>query len=186
MNNLDELKSKALVCQQCPLHKTRTNVVWGEGNEDANIMLIGEAPGKNEDIQGRPFVGRSGKLLDQLLAEKGLSREKNVFIANIVKCRPPENRKPIQEEKETCLPYLLKQIDIMRPDMIVLLGATALNALIDEKAKISKVRGNWIEWRNGVWVMPTFHPSALLRNPKLKELERDDFAKVAAKEGINV
>ncbi len=180
------LKNKALVhlndqirvCRKCELHKSRTQTVFGEGDEKAGIFIIGEGPGSNEDQQGRPFVGRSGKLLDKILADYGLSREENVFIGNIVKCRPPDNRKPLPVERETCISYLLEQIELIDPDIIVLLGATALNGIIDPKAKITQARGKWLKW-NGRKVMPTFHPSALLRNPNLKKDAWEDFKMVA-------
>ncbi len=174
------LRKEISVCQKCQLSKYRTNAVFGEGKFNSKIMCIGEGPGKDEDIQGRPFVGRSGKLLDKILNDFGFLRTSNVFIGNIVKCRPPENRAPFPIERATCLPYLLKQIEIINPKIIVLLGATALNGLIDSKLKITKVRGNWIKW-NGRLVMPTFHPAALLRNPNLKKESFDDFNKIVEK-----
>jgi len=179
-NDFENLRKEILVCQKCQLSKQRTNVVFGEGKFDAKIMCIGEGPGRDEDIQGRPFVGRSGQLLDKILGVCGFSRAENVFIGNIVKCRPPENRAPLPQERETCIPYLLKQIEIIEPKIIVLLGATALNGLIDTNLKITKVRGNWIEW-NGRLAMPTFHPAALLRNPNLKKDSWEDFKKIVQK-----
>ena len=175
---LIQLKNKITACKACSLHKIRTQTVFGEGNEKAGILLIGEGPGYNEDQQGRPFVGRSGKLLDTILNDYGLNRQEHVFIGNIVKCRPPENRKPRPEERETCMPYLLRQIELINPKIIILLGATALNGFIDPKAKITQARGTWINWNN-CKVMPTFHPSALLRNPNLKKDVWNDFKMVA-------
>jgi uracil-DNA glycosylase len=175
---LIQLKNKITACKACSLHKIRTQTVFGEGNEKAGILLIGEGPGYNEDQQGRPFVGRSGKLLDTILNDYGLNRQEHVFIGNIVKCRPPENRKPRPEERETCMPYLLRQIELINPKIIILLGATALNGFIDPKAKITQARGTWINWNNRK-VMPTFHPSALLRNPNLKKDVWNDFKMVA-------
>jgi len=180
INDFELLKKEILVCQKCQLSKGRTNVVCGEGPFDAKIMCIGEGPGRDEDLQGRPFVGRSGQLLDKILSVCGFSRTENVFIGNIVKCRPPQNRAPFPEERATCIPYLHKQIEMINPKIIILLGATALNGLIDPLLKITKVRGNWLEW-NGHIVMPTFHPSALLRNPNLKKDAWEDFKKVVAK-----
>jgi len=177
---LDKLKSEVAICTKCELHKGRTNSVFGEGPYDAAIMCIGEGPGYYEDQQGRPFVGRSGKLLDKILDVCGFNRKEHVFIGNIVKCRPPNNRDPLPEERETCLPYLYKQIDLIDPKIIILLGATALKGLIDKNAKISKVRGTWMEWNNRL-VMPTYHPSALLRNPNLKKDAWEDYKKVVFK-----
>jgi len=180
MNQLEILKNEVLACQKCVLAKGRTHVVFGEGNVQAKIMCIGEGPGHDEDLQGRPFVGRSGQLLDKILAVCGFSRAEHVFIANIVKCRPPNNRAPLPEERIMCLPYLYKQIEIINPSILILLGATALNGLIDPTLKITQVRGKWMEW-NGRLVMPTFHPAALLRNPKLKYDAWEDFKQVVAK-----
>jgi DNA polymerase len=143
-------------------------------------MCIGEGPGQEEDLQGRPFVGRSGQLLDKILNVCGFNRQEHVFIANIVKCRPPNNRAPLPEERLMCIPYLYKQIELINPIIIVLLGATALNGLIDPNLRITKVRGNWLMWNNR-WVMPTYHPAALLRNPKLKYEAWEDFKKIVAK-----
>ncbi len=180
MNNLDKLKEEVNNCTKCNLCKTRTNAVFGEGNINAEIMCIGEGPGYYEDQQGRPFVGKSGQLLDKILGVCGFTRKDHVFIGNIVKCRPPDNRNPLPEERESCLPYLYKQIETIDPKIIILLGATALKGLIDPNAKITKVRGQWLEWNNRL-VMPTFHPSALLRNEKLKHPAWEDFKNVVKK-----
>ena len=177
---LNLLKTEVNACTKCDLCKTRTNVVFGEGFAQAKLMCIGEGPGYYEDKMGRPFVGKSGELLDKILGVCGFNRTENVYIANIVKCRPPENRDPLPEERTTCLPYLHKQIETIQPKIIVLLGATALKGLIDANAKITQVRGNWLEW-NGRFVMPTFHPSALLRNEQLKRPAWNDFKKVVLK-----
>lgn len=167
-------------CTKCKLHTERKNAVFGMGNPFAEIMIIGEGPGQEEDDQGLPFVGKSGQLLDKILLACGFTREANVYIANIVKCRPPQNRDPELEEKNSCLPWLYQQIGLIRPQIIVLLGATALKALIDPQAKITKIRGKWMEWET-FWVMPTFHPSALLRNPQLKKDSWEDFKMVVQK-----
>ena len=143
-------------------------------------MCIGEGPGYYEDVQGRPFVGASGQLLDKILSVCGFSREKDTYIANIVKCRPPGNRAPTPEERSTCLPFLMRQIEFVQPSIIVLLGATALQGLVDPSARITRVRGTWLTW-HGYWVMPTFHPSALLRTPALKREAWEDFKKVIDK-----
>lgn len=179
-NDFEQLKTEVLSCNKCILSQGRTRVVFGEGKTQAKIMCIGEGPGHDEDIQGRPFVGRSGQLLDKILAACGFTRTEHVFIANIVKCRPPNNRAPFPEERTLCLPYLYKQIELINPSIIILLGATALNGLIDPKLKISQVRGKWMEWNNRL-VMPTFHPAALLRNPKLKYVAWEDFKLVVTK-----
>lgn len=180
MDDFDLLKQQVSSCTNCKLSETRTNVVFGEGNRNADIMCVGEGPGYYEDQQGVPFVGKSGKLLDKILDVCGFSRQEHVFIGNIVKCRPPNNRDPLPEEREACIPYLYKQIELINPKIIILLGATALKGLIDPNARITKVRGQWMEWNNRL-VMPTFHPSALLRNEKLKRPAWEDFKKVVAK-----
>lgn len=177
---LEKIRKYLDTCSRCNLCKTRTHVVPGEGCPTAKLMCIGEGPGYYEDQMGRPFVGASGQLLDKILAASGFSRQTNTFIANIVKCRPPQNRDPFPEEREVCLPFLLKQIEVINPPIIVLLGATALKGLIDPNARITELRGRWLEW-NGHLVMPTFHPSALLRNPELKRPVWEDFKHVIDK-----
>ena len=177
---LEKIRKYLDTCSRCNLCKTRTHVVPGEGCPTAKLMCIGEGPGYYEDQMGRPFVGASGQLLDKILAASGFSRQTNTFIANIVKCRPPQNRDPFPEEREACLPFLLKQIEVINPPIIVLLGATALKGLIDPNARITELRGRWLEW-NGHLVMPTFHPSALLRNPELKRPVWEDFKHVIDK-----
>ncbi|SHE88232.1 DNA polymerase [Caldanaerobius fijiensis DSM 17918] len=176
LKNLRDLYSECMECTKCPLHEGRNSVVFGEGNLRADIMFVGEGPGKDEDLQGRPFVGRAGQLLDKLMAEVGLKREE-VYIANIVKCRPPGNRVPTDEEAEACLPYLRNQVAIIAPKIIVCLGATAMKYIIDRKAKITQIRGNIIE-RKGVYLIPTFHPAAILRDTSKIELTRQDFKKI--------
>lgn len=180
MDELELLKQEVEHCTKCDLSKTRNKVVFGEGFRKAPIMCIGEGPGYYEDQQGRPFVGKSGQLLDKIFEVCGFTRNQHIFIGNIVKCRPPNNRDPLPEEREKCLPYLYKQIELIDPKIIILLGSTALKGLIDPNAKITKVRGTWLNW-NGLLVMPTFHPSALLRNEKLKRPAWEDFKKVVAK-----
>lgn len=173
-------KSEVQSCTKCDLHKTRKSVVFGEGNPYAEIFVIGEGPGHDEDIQGRPFVGKSGQLLDKILEAGGFQREEHLFIGNIVKCRPPNNRVPDPAEKEKCIPFLQRQLKFINPRIIILLGSTALNSLIDPDLRISKVRGEWIKWQN-YFVMPTYHPSALLRNSNLKKLVWEDIKKVVEK-----
>lgn len=179
-NELEELRSKVLSCTQCPLHQTRNNAVFGNGNPEAEIMLIAEAPGFYEDKTGIVFQGKSGELLDKILAACGFNRNEHIYISNIVKCRPPNNREPNNTEKSACLPYLYRQIEIIDPKIIILLGATALKGLIDPNARITQIRGQWLEWHNRL-VMPTYHPSALLRNPDLKRPVWEDFKHVVAK-----
>ena len=178
--DLESLKIRALECRECELCKYRTNVVFGEGYPFADIMFIGEGPGYHEDIQGRPFVGRAGKLLDNILSVCGFSREDSAYIANIVKCRPPDNRDPLPLERESCLPYLFKQIEYIKPKIIILLGSVALKALVDPHAKITLIRGTWIEWE-GHHLMPVYHPAALLRNQSLKREAWEDFKKLVHK-----
>jgi uracil-DNA glycosylase len=165
--NLDELKTEAIACQKCPLAEIRINVVVERGNREAKIMIIGEGPGQNEDEQGLPFVGKAGQLLDKILASVGLG-EQDVFIANIVKCRPPGNRVPTDEEVAACKPYLLEQIRLVDPKIILLTGATAVKAITGDKTGITKIRGKWMEWE-GRLVMPILHPAYLLRNASREE-----------------
>ena len=178
----EQLKQECLACRKCGLCETRTNVVFGTGPNTAEVMLIGEGPGKNEDEQGLPFVGRSGKLLDQYLTAEDLARDKNVFIANIVKCRPPENRDPLPEEWDACLPWLREQFRIIRPKIVVCLGRIAAQRLIRPDISVTKEHGRFEE-KNGVWFMATLHPAALLRNPSQKPMAFGDF--VALREKIN-
>ncbi|WP_372751238.1 uracil-DNA glycosylase family protein [Labilibaculum sp.] len=177
---MEQLKQEVESCTKCPLHKTRTKAVFGNGNLDAEIMIIAEGPGYYEDQSGTVFQGKSGELLDKVLAACCFSRDEHVYISNIVKCRPPNNRAPIEIEKEVCLTYLYQQIERVDPKIIILLGATALKGLIDPNAKITQVRGQWIKWKDRM-VMPTYHPSALLRNPTLKRPVWEDFKAVVAK-----
>lgn len=163
---LEELDSMINQCQKCPLGKTRTKFVFGVGNPSAHAMLIGEAPGADEDLQGEPFVGRAGKLLNDILKAIDLRRE-DVYIANILKCRPPGNRDPLPSEMETCIPYLHKQIDLIKPKVILCLGRIAANGLLNKKLSLSTLRENIYEF-NGIKVLVTYHPAALLRNPQWK------------------
>lgn len=165
--NLDELKAVAVNCQKCPLAATRINVVVERGNREALVMIIGEAPGQNEDEQGLPFVGRAGQLLDKILESVGFD-ESNVYICNINKCRPPGNRVPTDEEVAACKPYLLEQIRLVDPKIILLTGATAVKAITGDKRGITKIRGQWMQWE-GRLVMPILHPAYLLRNPSREE-----------------
>ncbi|MFA3782722.1 uracil-DNA glycosylase family protein [Melioribacteraceae bacterium 4301-Me] len=165
--SLTELYEKIHQCQKCPLGKTRTKFVFGVGNPNAKAMLIGEAPGAEEDRQGEPFVGRAGQLLNDILKAINLKRE-DVYIANILKCRPPNNRDPLPVEMETCFPYLHKQIDLIKPKVILCLGRIAANALLNKKLSLSLLRNAVFE-HDGIKVVSTYHPAALLRNPHWKK-----------------
>jgi DNA polymerase len=167
-SSLEALKKQALNCHLCELSKSRTHVVFGEGNEDAEILFVGEGPGATEDSTGHPFVGRAGEVLTNMIEKVLLIPRSEVYIANIVKCRPPNNRVPTVTEAHTCLPYLLKQIDAIRPRLIVTLGATAYHYLTGDESKISRIRGT-IQKRDSYTIIPTFHPSYLLRNPSAKK-----------------
>ena len=164
---LKELNKMVQNCHRCNLSKTRKNIVFGEGNPDAKIMFIGEAPGREEDLQGRPFVGKSGEMVTKMIQKVLLLKREDVYIANIIKCRPPQNRNPEIEEIEACKGYLLKQIEIIKPKIIVLLGNIALHSLLNLNIGITKARGKLYDF-NGIKVIPTFHPSYLLRNPNKK------------------
>ena len=166
--SLDELRAQCLNCKKCGLCETRTNVVFGMGNPDSKVLFIGEGPGENEDLQGKPFVGRGGMLLDKMLAVVDLSREKNIYIANMVKCRPPKNRDPLPEEEEACMAYLRQQVEILQPKILVCLGRIAAQRIISPDFRITKDHGKWYE-RGNMKIMATFHPSALLRDPRKKE-----------------
>jgi len=176
---LKSLRDEIGDCQRCKLCKNRKNIVFGEGPAGARIMFIGEGPGRDEDIQARPFVGEAGKLLTSLIVKLGLKREE-VYIANIVKCRPPNNREPEADEIIICSPFVERQIEIIKPKVIVSLGKVATHALLKVKTPISKIRGNFFDYR-GIPLMPTFHPAYLLRNKKDKWLTWDDMQKVLEK-----
>ena len=180
-DGLKALRSKIGDCKRCKLSESRNNVVFGEGSPGADIMFIGEGPGRDEDLQARPFVGVAGKLLTNLIVKLGLKRE-DVYIANIVKCRPPYNRNPEDDEIASCRPFVEEQIDIIKPKVIVCLGRIAAHALLKVKTPISRMRGNFFQYSD-IPVMPTFHPAYLLRNPKDKWLTWDDMQKVLKKLG---
>jgi len=162
-------------CAKCDLHKSRTNAVFGKGPIDAGVMLIGEAPGREEDIQGVPFVGRAGKKLDSILAEAGIDFDE-VFITNVVKCRPPGNRNPENYEMMKCNPYLLEQIRVISPEVIVLLGNIALSLVTGTASGITKMRGKTLEYMS-IPAIPTFHPAYILRNPGSEKIVIEDFKK---------
>ena len=173
---LDALKKDLLVCKCCALWKTRTNVVFGAGNPEARLMFIGEAPGSEEDLQGLPFVGRAGTLLTKIIEAMGLKRD-DVYIANILKCRPPGNRPPLPEEVEACRDAVKRQAVIIRPKVICTLGKFASQTMLSTDTPISSLRGNFYECE-GIKVMPTFHPAYLLRNPDDKKLVWQDMKKI--------
>ena len=166
-------------CTRCALWEKRTFVVPGEGDPHARLMLIGEGPGAQEDATGRPFVGAAGQLLDRMLAAISLTREQ-VYIANIVKCRPPQNRAPLPEEAQACLAHLRAQTALVKPQIIVCLGATSARYVVGEDCRITRDRGKWVE-RKGVWIMPTFHPAALLRDERKKRPVWEDLKAVREK-----
>lgn len=171
---LDELEIKCKNCTKCDLCEGRTNLVFGIGKKDADIMLIGEGPGENEDLQGQPFVGRSGQLLDKFLASVELSRDKNVYIANMVKCRPPKNRDPKPEEQDMCINWLREQFKIIKPKIVVCVGRISAQKLIDKNFKVTQQHGQFID-KNGTLFMGTYHPAAILRNPNNKEFAFADW-----------
>jgi uracil-DNA glycosylase len=171
-------------CTRCKLHKTRNKIVFGDGSEKADLVFVGEGPGRDEDAQGLPFVGRAGKLLTQMIEAMGLQRNE-VYIANVVKCRPPENRLPEPDEIKTCSPYLLRQLDTIAPKVIVCLGACSAQTLLQTTRGISHFRGQWMEFR-GVKLMATYHPAYLLRNPAAKADVWKDLQKVMAELGLEV
>ena len=173
--DFETLKQECLCCRRCDLCETRTNVVFGQGVPDAEVLFVGEGPGANEDEQGLPFVGRSGKLLDSYLEAVGLDREKNIFLANIVKCRPPQNRDPLPGESAACMPWLREQFKRIRPKIVVCLGRVAAQQMIDPKFSVTKDHGKFFD-KQGTLFMATLHPAALLRNPNNKPLAFGDFA----------
>jgi DNA polymerase len=169
-------------CTRCKLHQRRTNIVFGVGNPRAELMFVGEGPGHDEDVKGIPFVGRAGQLLTQMITAMGLSRD-DVYIANVVKCRPPENRTPEKDEVATCLPFLFRQLDNINPKVVVCLGSVAAQALLNTNKSISHFRGQWFDFR-GSKFMATYHPAYLLRNPHAKPEVWADLKKVMALLGL--
>ena len=183
---LNKLKKKIQNIQNCKLKKSAKNLVFADGNPSSKIMIIGEGPGANEDIEGKPFVGRAGKLLDKMLTSINLDRTK-VYISNVVNYRPPENRKPTEEEINRYLPYLKTHIEIINPKILLLLGSTALNALIGNDIVISKARGKWIEKKIGeskIWIIASFHPAFLMRQPEQKKLAWIDLKMIREKSKV--
>ncbi|GAB6100703.1 uracil-DNA glycosylase [Halanaerocella petrolearia] len=176
LNNLDEVRKVALKCHRCGLREDCTQVVFGSGNLKADLMFIGEGPGKNEDQQGIPFVGNAGQLLNKILKAAEIDREE-VYISNIIKCRPPRNRKPTIKEMQSCLWILAQEIKFVNPKIIIPLGSTALRGLLDSNGRITRQRGVWVE-REGKYFLPTFHPAALLHDERKKKPVWNDFLKI--------
>ena len=172
MSEIDSIRSQVISCIKCSLSKTRTNAVPGKGNFKAEILFIGEAPGRNEDLKGEPFVGSAGNILSEALASSGLSRD-DVYITNVVKCRPPNNRIPLQEEKESCQPYLSKELEIIKPKIICIMGNTAYGSLLGGDS-ITKNRGKIVE-KDGRRYFLTVHPAAAIYNPELKSVLKSDM-----------
>lgn len=177
---INELRNECLNCRKCALAETRHNVVFGVGNENAEILFVGEAPGENEDLQGEPFVGRGGKLLDLYLGGIGLDRKENIYIANMLKCRPPQNRDPKPEEMDVCIGWLRNLVYIMKPKIIVCVGRISAQRLISPDFRVTKEHGIFYN-KNGVLMMGTFHPAALLRDPRKKGDCLEDFLKLQDK-----
>ena len=167
MRTLEVIQNEVSSCTKCQLHSTRTQTVFARGNPNGSICIVGEAPGEDEDLQGLPFVGRSGQLLDKLLTEAGLDVEKDIYVCNILKCRPPNNRRPTDQESDCCVPYLQEQITLVNPKVLLVLGNTAVENLLGLSQGITKVRGRFFNWSfqgKKTLAMPTYHPSYLLRN----------------------
>ena len=182
--DLTGLRELATACEKCELSKTRTHVVFGTGNEQADLMFVGEAPGADEDQQGQPFVGRAGQLLTKIIEASGLTRDQ-VYIANVLKCRPPGNRNPKSSEIESCEPYLIRQVMLIQPKVICALGTFAAQMILRTDAKISNLRGNFHSY-HGIKVMPTYHPAYLLRNPGGKRQVWEDIQKVMAELNLSI
>ena len=181
-DSLEVIRGELAGCTRCKLHRRRTNIVFGVGNPHAELVFVGEGPGHDEDVQGIPFVGRAGQLLTQMIIAMGIKRE-DVYIANVVKCRPPENRTPEKDEIATCLPFLMRQIANINPKAIVCLGSVAAQALLNTNKSISHFRGQWFDFR-GAKLMATYHPAYLLRNPHAKPEVWADLKKVMAYLGL--
>ena len=179
-DNFEELRKNCSECRKCELCSTRHNVVVGVGNENADVMFVGEGPGEKEDLQGEPFVGRAGQLLDKMLTAVDLSRQKNIYIANIVKCRPPHNRDPKPEEQELCIDWLRRQVSLIRPKIIVCLGRISGQKLIKPDLRITREHGIFFK-KGNMLMMATYHPAALLRNPAQKPDAFADFLKLREK-----
>ena len=179
----EELEQSIINCNKCKLCQNRINIVFGQGNKNAKVMMIGEGPGADEDKEGIPFVGKAGQLMNKALTGLGIKREE-LYIANIVKCRPPSNRVPEQDEAETCLNYLRNQVILVKPKIIVLLGSTTLKNILGKEYSITEARGKWIE-KKGIYYMPTWHPAALLRDENKKIEFWNDLKLVKEKMYLN-
>lgn len=179
---LGAISAEVASCTRCRLHEGRTKTVFGVGNAEARLCFVGEGPGRDEDLTGEPFVGRAGQLLDKMIAAMGLSRA-DVYICNVVKCRPPENRTPLPDESATCSPFLDRQLEVLVPEVIVALGASAARQLLSTTQPMSRLRGRFHEWR-GIPVMPTFHPAYLLRNEEAKRPVWEDLQQVMQRLGL--
>ena len=180
MMDWKELKGTCLNCTRCGLCETRHSVVFGTGNESADVMFVGEGPGEQEDLKGEPFVGPAGMLLDDMLSIIDLDRHTNCYIANIVKCRPPRNRDPLETEQDACIGYLRNQVALVRPKIIVCLGRIAAKKLIDPEYRITKEHGTWVQ-KNGIWMTAIYHPSALLRDVTKRPETFDDLLSIREK-----
>ncbi len=180
MESWQELEKECLSCEGCTLAAGRQRVVFGTGRTDAQVLFVGEGPGANEDAQGEPFVGAAGQLLDRMLAGIGLDRTKNIYIANIVKCRPPQNRDPLPEEQDACIHWLRRQTALLRPRIIVCLGRVAACRILDPEFRVTRQHGRFVQ-KGGVWMMGTFHPAALLRNRAQKPEAFADLLKLRDK-----
>jgi uracil-DNA glycosylase family 4 len=178
------LRAETHDCTRCKLSGSRTNVVFGVGNPNADVMFIGEAPGRDEDVKGEPFVGRAGQLLTDIIKAMKLTRD-DVYIANVIKCRPPENRNPEPDELDACRPFIRRQVELIKPKVIVTLGRFGLQSLTEKSYSISAVRGQWLDY-NGFRVMPTYHPAYLLRNPDAKKDVWNDMKQVMRELGLSV
>ena len=180
MRTLEVIQNEVASCTKCGLHSTRTQTVFARGSQFASIAIVGEAPGEDEDLQGLPFVGRSGQLLDKLLTEAGLDVKNDIYVCNVLKCRPPNNRRPTAEESDRCLPYLEEQVSLVHPKILIVLGNTAVENLLGFQQGISKVRGRFYNWYfhgKKTLAMPTYHPSYLLRNGNDDSEPRQQFRK---------
>jgi len=184
LNSLDDVRNVLGECRRCCLWKERSHIVFGEGPPGARLVFVGEAPGREEDLEGRPFVGEAGKLLTKVIEAMGLTRQ-DVYICNVVKCRPPRNRDPEKEEIATCIPFLRNQIGVIRPEVICTLGNVAAGGLLGREFKITRGRGEWLSYMD-IALMPTYHPAYLLRNPSAKRQVWEDVKKIMKRMGLEV
>ncbi|MHB8546618.1 MAG: uracil-DNA glycosylase [Nitrosotalea sp.] len=175
-DKLDDVKNRVISCVNCSLSKSRTNAVPGDGNKNSDVIFVGEAPGRNEDLKGKPFVGTAGQILSEALEYAGFARDR-VYITNVVKCRPPDNRQPLTEERTACKPYLSEELEIIKPKIVCILGNTAYNSLLDGSA-ITKNRGKIVK-NNGQLYFVTIHPAAVIYNPAMRQVLKDDFVLLA-------